>query len=91
MLLSRYVPILGMSYLLKEAPVNEIGPAFSGMGRRELRIMSGEDSGSHGKYARPVLLELPSVVGNHGQNFFICWRLSRASPAITVAALPGGQ
>ena len=33
--------------------------------------MPGEDSGLHGKYARPVLLELLSVVGNHGQNPFI--------------------
>src|SRR5208337_1192148 len=41
------------------------------MARRELRVMSGEDSGPHGKYACPVLLELPSAVGNHGQNLFI--------------------
>jgi hypothetical protein len=33
--------------------------------------MSGEDSGSHGKYARPVLLKLPAAVGDHGQNLFI--------------------
>jgi len=47
------------------------GPAYLGTGRREPRIMSGEDSGSHGKYAHPVLLELLSAVGDHGQDLFV--------------------
>ena len=44
---------------------------ISGMVGRKLRIMPGQDSSSHGEYARPVLLELLPVVGDHRQNLFI--------------------